>query len=56
MPKKEIAFLWGTEHDYAFQAVKKEILFMGVLRYFDPKAETTIQTDVSHKGLENALL
>ena len=56
LTKKEIAFVWGPEHDYAFQAVKQEISSMGVLRYFDPKADTTIQTDASQKGLGAVLL
>ena len=56
LTKKEIAFVWGPEHDYAFQAVKQEISSMGVLRYFNPKADTTIQTDASQKGLGAVLL
>ena len=56
LTKKEIAFVWGPEHDIAFQAVKQEISSMSVLRYFDPKADTTIQTDASQKGLGAALL
>ena len=35
----------------AFQAVKQEISSMGALRYFDPKADTTIQADASQKGV-----
>lgn len=49
LTKKEIAFVWGPEHDRAFQAVKQEISSMGMLRYFDPNAEITIQSDVSQK-------
>lgn len=54
--KKDIAYVWGPEHDNAFHQVKKEITSMGVLRFFDPKVETVIQTDASQKGLGAVLL
>ena len=56
LTKKEIAFVWGPEHDIVFQAVKQEISTMSVLRYFDLKADTTIQTNASQRGLGAALL
>lgn len=55
LTKKEIVFVWGLEHDHAFQAVKQERTSIGVLRYFDPKADTAVQTDASQKGLGAAL-
>ena len=56
LTKKEVAYVWGPEHDRAFAAVKQEVSTRGVLRYFDPKAETVIQTDASLKGLDAVLL
>ena len=55
LTKKEVAYVWGPEHDRAFAAVKQEVSTLGVLRYFDPKAETVIQTDAL-KGLGAVLL
>ena len=51
LTKKDIAYVWGPEHDHSFNQVKQEITSMGVLRYFDPNVESTIQTDASQKGL-----
>ena len=42
LTEKGITFLCGPEHDHAFRAVKQEISSMSVLRYFDPRADTTI--------------
>jgi len=56
LTKADTAFVWGTEHDKAFEDVKKEIASAPVLRYFDKNAETTIQTDASQKGLGAVLL
>lgn len=54
--KKEVAYVWGPEHDLAFSAVKEIVSTFGVLRYFDPAEETVIQTDASLKGLSAILL
>ena len=56
LTKKDSAYYWGPEHDRAFTEVKKEVSSLGVLRYFDPKAETIIETDASLKGLGAVLL
>lgn len=56
LTKKEIAYVWGPEHDQAFKRIKQEITSMGILRYFNPHAETTIQTDASLKGLGAVVL
>lgn len=56
LTKKDVAYVWGPEHDRAFDAVKKEVSSLGVLRYFDPRAETVIQADASLKGLGAVLL
>ena len=51
-----MAYIWGPEHEQAFNAVKEEVSNLGVLRYFDLQAETTIRTDASIKGLGAVLL
>lgn len=51
-----MAYVWGPEHNRAFTAVKQEVSTLGVLRYFDLKARTVIQTDASLKGLGVVLL
>ena len=56
LTKKDTAYSWGPEHDRAFTEVKKEVSSLGVLRYFDPHAETVIETDASLKGLGAVLL
>ena len=56
-PRKEGRGLWvGPRANRAFAAVKKEVSTLGLLRYFDPKAQTVIQTDASLKGLGAELL
>ena len=47
LTKKEVAYMWGPEYDLAFAAVKQEVSTLGLLRYFDPKAETVTQTYAS---------
>lgn len=56
LTKKDIAYVWGPEHDHSFNQVEQEITSMGVLRYFDPNVKTVIQTDASQKGLGAVLL
>ena len=56
MTKKDTAYSWGPEHDRTFTEVKKAVSSLGVLRYFDPHAETVIETDASLKGLGAVLL
>ena len=48
--------MWGPEHNRAFTAVKQEVSTLGVLRYFNLKAHTGIQTDASLKRLKGVLL
>lgn len=56
LTKKEIAYIWGYEQDRAFIKVKEEMCSLNVLRYFDPKAPSVVQTDASLKGLGAVLL
>ncbi len=56
LTKQDTVYSWGPEHDRAFNEVKKEVSSLGVLRYCDPEAETTVQTDASLKGLGAVLL
>ena len=56
LTKKEVDYMWGPEHDRAFNAVKDEVSTLGVLRYFDPNAKTVVQTDASLKGVGAVLL
>ena len=56
LTKQDVVYSWGSEHDRAFNKVKNEVSSLGVLRYFDLDAETTVQTDASLKGLGAVLL
>lgn len=56
LTKRKVAFVCGPEHDLAFSAVKKDVWTLSVLCYFDPAAETSIQTDASLKSLGAILL
>ena len=46
----------GPEHNQAFDSIKGEILQAPILRYYDLKKETVLQTDASIKGLGTCLL
>ena len=46
-----VTFKWGPEHTEALTAIKQEIIQAPVLKYYDPKKPTVLQTDTSAKGL-----
>ena len=54
--KDKVPFNWGPEHQAAFIHMKKEILSVPVLAYYNPKKQTTLQTDASINGLGACLL
>ena len=56
LTKKHAPYAWGPEHNHAFDSIKKEIVQGPILRYYDPKKETVLQTDASIKGLGTCLL
>ena len=49
-------FNWGPEHQAAFKQIKKEIVRVPILAYYNPKKETILQTDASIKELGACLL
>ena len=51
-----VPFQWGPEHTEAFTSIKQEIIQALVLKYYDPKKPTVLQTDASAKGLGACLL
>ena len=46
----------GPERNQAFDSIKKEIVQAHILRYYNPKKATVLQTDASIKGLGACLL
>ena len=54
--KKHAPYAWGPEHNQAFDNIKKEIVQASILRYYNGKKETVLQTDASIKGLGACLL
>ena len=55
LTKKHAPYAWGPEHNQAFD-IKKEIVQAPILRYYDLKKETVLQTDASIKGQRACLL
>ena len=56
LSKDKVPFNWGSEHQQAFTQMKKEISSTPMLTYYNPKKQTTLQTDASVKGLGSCLL
>ena len=49
--KKHAPYAWGPEHNQAFDNIKKEVVQVPILRIYDLKKETVLQTDAFIKGL-----
>ena len=56
LSQDKLPFNWGLEHQQAFTQMKNEISSLPVLTYYNPKKQTTLQTDSSVKGLGACLL
>ena len=54
--KEKVPFNWGPEHQESFAMLKKEIIRVPILAYYNPQKETVLQTDASTKGLGACLL
>ena len=50
LSKDKVPFNWGLEHQQAFIQMKKGIASALILTYYNPKKQTTHQTDASIKG------
>ena len=50
LSKEKVPFNWGPEHQEAFKLVKKEIVAVPILAYYNPRKTTVLQTDASSKG------
>ena len=56
LSRDKVPFNRGPEYYTAFQQIKREIVRAPILAYYNLKKETTLQTDVSIKGLGTCLL
>ena len=54
--KERVPFNWGPEHREAFDAIKKELVKVPILVYYNPNKEMVLQTNASIKGLGTCLL
>ena len=54
--KSGIEWAWESEQQNAFEAIKRVIMTLSVLAYFDKTKKHTIQCDASKKGLGAVLL
>ena len=53
---KRVLFNWGPEHREAFNTIKREVVKVPILAYYNPNKETVLQTDGIIKGLGTCLL
>ena len=44
-------FDWDNQHSVAFEEIKKAVVNIALLNYYDPSKETRIKCDASHSGL-----
>ena len=49
--KREIQWVWGSEHDRALQQLKQSLTSQPLLKFFDVNKPVRIQTDASQRGL-----
>ena len=56
LSKEKVPFNWGLEHNSVFHLIKKEIMVLPILAYYNPNKSTILQTDTSCKGLGACLL
>ena len=56
LSKDKVPFNWGPEQQEAFNQMKREIVRVPILAYYNPRKETVLQTDASTKGLGACLL
>ena len=47
LAKDKVPFKWAPEHQETFTSLKKEIASTPMLAYYNPKKQTTLQTDAS---------
>ena len=51
LTKNHALYIWQTELSQSFDDIRKEIVQAPILKYYDPKKETVLQTHASIKGL-----
>ena len=56
LTKGHIPYVWEPEHNHTFDSIKQETVQAPILRYYDLKKKTVLQTDASIKGLGTCLL
>ena len=56
LSKERVPFNWGPEYREAFDVIKKELVKVPILAYYNPNKEMVLQTDASIKGLGACLL
>lgn len=56
LTKKDVAWIWNSEHEYSFNLLKTKLTERPVLAIYDPHAKTEIHSDASSLGLGGILL